>query len=348
MSLEFRSVSYMHPGDRSGGVSDVSFQVGRGELVALMGPSGSGKSTLLQLAAGFLEPRLGTIWLGATELTRTPAVERDFGVVFQAYALFPHMSIAENVEFPLRARGVPRLERSRRVLETLARVGLADLADRRPESLSGGQQQRAALARAIVFDPRALLLDEPLSAVDGRLRQSLRDEIKAIQAVTDAPCLLVTHDAEDALSIADRVAVLVDGRLRQIGTPAEVYDRPVDATVARFTGPVNAIEAVALDAHTVRTAAGSLRCDHGRAVGTTMTLLLRPERIHLSQSPDAEPANRLVFESVDTVRVGGMFESHGRIAKLKVMARSFERPSTQTNWTVPPDAIWAVDPERFT
>lgn len=348
MTLEFRDVAYRHPGSRDAGFKDASLRVGDGELVALMGPSGSGKSTLLQLAAGFLRPQSGTLWLDDLDITHLPAKSRELGVVFQSYALFPHMSVADNVAFPLRVRNVDPLERSRRVSELLARVGLSDRADALPGELSGGQQQRAALARAVVFNPRALLLDEPLSSVDGRLRQSLREAIRKVQRATGAPCLLVTHDPEDALSIADRVAVLVEGRLRQVGTPADVYERPCDATVARFTGPINALEAVALDPRRVRTAAGDLMCDHGASTGTRLTLLIRPEQVRLEPSDGPLPPNRLMVERVTVSRVGGVFETQGWIGGASIQARSFEPPPAEACWIVPERAVWAVTAETET
>jgi len=238
MSLSVQDLSYRY-GTGAGGIDGISLAVEPGEFCAVIGPSGCGKSTLLKLISGFLDPSRGTIRIGGEPMAGQPPRARDLGVVFQNYALFPHMTALDNVAYPLKLRGVAKTERRRLAGEALERAGLSGFDRRLPGALSGGQQQRVALARALVFKPRALLLDEPLSALDAAHRAAMRDEIRSVQRANNIATLHVTHDQEEALSIADKVAVLRDGKLLQVATPAELYDRPVDRFVAGFVGAAN-------------------------------------------------------------------------------------------------------------
>jgi ABC-type Fe3+/spermidine/putrescine transport system ATPase subunit len=220
-------------------LQDVSLSVPRGEFHTLLGPSGSGKTTLLKIIAGFTPADSGTVTLSGSVITDTLPEHRNIGVVFQNYALFPHMTVSQNIAFGLRMRRVPKLERQRRVQDVLALVRMCGFEHRRPSALSGGQQQRVALARALVIQPQLLLLDEPLSALDRKVRQEVREELKRIQAETGVTTVMVTHDQEEALFLADRVLVLDSGALRQEGAPYDIYRNPVDEFVAGFLGPIN-------------------------------------------------------------------------------------------------------------
>ncbi|HTF52106.1 MAG TPA: ABC transporter ATP-binding protein [Pseudonocardia sp.] len=222
-------------------LADLDLAVDRGEFLALLGPSGCGKSTTLRVIAGYLRPAEGQVLIGGRDATRVPPQRRNIGMVFQSYALFPHLSVAENVAFGLRMRKVGKLERTRRVGEALELVGLGQLAARKPGQLSGGQQQRVALARAVVIRPDVLLLDEPLSNLDARLRIQLRSELARVQRETGLTAVLVTHDQEEALALADRMAVLRDGRIAQQGSPREVFERPRNRFVAQFLGYENVL-----------------------------------------------------------------------------------------------------------
>ena len=217
-------------------VQDVSLDVAPGELVALVGASGSGKTTTLRIAAGYEPPDSGSVFLGSFDITALPPQRRGFGMVFQHYALFPHMSVEDNVAFGLTARGIGKAERLAKARAALDGVGLGGAGSRAVQSLSGGEQQRVAVARALVIEPRALLLDEPLSNLDPALRQAMRDDLSELLHRANVPALLVTHDQEDAFAVADRVAVLAQGRLLQVGTPEELYDAPASVGVARFIG----------------------------------------------------------------------------------------------------------------
>jgi len=210
-----------------------------GELIALLGPSGCGKTTTLRLLAGLEDADTGRITVGGRDLTRVSAAKRDMGMVFQAYSLFPHMTVRQNVAFGLRLRKVSAAQRDKRAIEMLDLVGLSTQADRYPHQLSGGQQQRVALARALAIEPQVLLLDEPLSALDAKVRAQLRDEIRRIQLEVGITTLFVTHDQEEALAIADRVGVMREGRLEQLAPPTEVYTRPATSFVAEFVGLSN-------------------------------------------------------------------------------------------------------------
>jgi putative spermidine/putrescine transport system ATP-binding protein len=223
-------------------VDSVSFDVAPGEFFTMLGPSGSGKTTTLRLIAGFERPDEGRVELGGADVTRRPPYARDVNTVFQDYALFPHMSVAENVGYGLRVKGVPRKTRRERVEEALRMVRLEGYGNRRPVQLSGGQRQRVALARSIVNRPRVLLLDEPLGALDLKLRQEMQLFLKTLQTDLEITFLYVTHDQEEALTMSDRVAVFNAGRVEQIGTPAEVYERPATEFVAGFIGVSNVLE----------------------------------------------------------------------------------------------------------
>lgn len=224
-------------------VSGLTLEVGRGELVALVGASGSGKSTTLRMAAGYETPDEGRVLLDDRDITALPPQKRGFGMVFQHYALFPHMSVAENVAFGLEARGVKKAERLARARETLTSVGLGDKTNRPVQALSGGEQQRVALARALVIEPPVLLLDKPLSNLDPTLRESTRDELRQMLHRLNVTALFVTHDQEDAFAIADRVALLREGELLQVGTPEELYHRPASRAVAEFIGRASLLPA---------------------------------------------------------------------------------------------------------
>jgi putative spermidine/putrescine transport system ATP-binding protein len=223
-------------------VDSVSLDIGRGEFFTLLGPSGSGKTTTLRLIAGFELPDAGRIELAGTDVSGRPPYARDVNTVFQDYALFPHMSVRENVEYGLRIKKVPRDQRRTRVEEALAMVRLGDHGARRPAQLSGGQRQRVALARAIVNRPQVLLLDEPLGALDLKLRQEMQVELKRIQGEVGITFVYVTHDQEEALTMSDRLAVFRAGRIEQVGTPAEVYEHPANEFVAGFVGVSNVVE----------------------------------------------------------------------------------------------------------
>jgi len=223
-------------------VDSIELAVAPGEFFTMLGPSGSGKTTTLRIIAGFERPDAGRVLLGGKDVTRQPPYARDVNTVFQDYALFPHMTVSENVEYGLRVKGVKRLDRRRRAAEALALVRLDGFGGRKPVQLSGGQRQRVALARAIVNHPRVLLLDEPLGALDLKLRQEMQVELKRIQEQVGITFVYVTHDQEEALTMSDRIAVFDRGRIEQIGSPAEVYERPANEFVAGFVGVSNVLE----------------------------------------------------------------------------------------------------------
>ena len=261
-------------------VDDFSLTVGKGEFVSFLGPSGCGKTTTLQMIAGFLDPSRGAIRLEGGDLTAVHPAKRGLGVVFQSYALFPHMTAAENVGFGLEMRRVPRAERTERVRAALAMVGLAGYEERFPRRMSGGQQQRVALARALVIRPSVLLLDEPLSNLDAKLREDMQIELRQIQRNLGTTTILVTHDQNEAMSLSDRIVVMNQGRIEQIGTPQETYERPASAFVSKFLGKTNDFAATIDRAATPgRVVAGSWSAPAPADLAGPVTVSIRPERI---------------------------------------------------------------------
>jgi spermidine/putrescine ABC transporter ATP-binding subunit len=268
-------------------VDGLDLAVHEGEFVALLGPSGCGKTTTLNLVAGFVEPTAGRILIDGEDVTGRPAHLRGLGVVFQSYALFPHLSVRENVAFGLRERRVPAAEIGRRVDDALELVRLDRHGRQRPAELSGGMQQRVALARALVYRPRVLLLDEPLAALDKKLREEMRVELRAIQRSVGITTVFVTHDQAEALGLADRIAVLNHGRIEQLGAPREIYERPATRFVADFIGASTVLRGHVVAADRVTVAAGTLRVAGGRAwpAGADVELAIRPERVRLAAGP---------------------------------------------------------------
>ncbi|MEV6012546.1 ABC transporter ATP-binding protein [Streptomyces sp. NPDC051976] len=258
-----------------------------GELLALLGPSGCGKTTALRMLAGFERPDAGQVLVDGKDVTGVPAHRRGAGMVFQSYSLFPHLTAVGNVAFGLRMRGTGKAERHRRAGELLDLVGLGGLAERFPHQMSGGQQQRVALARALALEPRVLLLDEPLSALDAKVRLSLREEIRRLQQDLGITTLFVTHDQEEALSMADRVAVLRAGRLEQVAAPAELYGRPATAFVAEFVGTMSRIPAVraAGDGGRVEVLGVTLPVEGELPADGELDVLVRPEAVRVSGDP---------------------------------------------------------------
>ncbi|MCE7000848.1 ABC transporter ATP-binding protein [Saccharothrix sp. S26] len=254
----------------------LDLELAEGELVSLLGPSGCGKTTALRIVAGFETADAGSVLVDGRDLTGVPANKRDMGMVFQAYSLFPNMTVTQNVAFGLRLRKAP--DRATRVAELLELVGLAHLGKRYPHQLSGGQQQRVALARALAIRPRVLLLDEPLSALDAKVRVALRDEIRRIQTELGMTTLFVTHDQEEALAVSDRVGVMSHGRLEQLDTPAVVYREPASAFVAQFVGVTNAVHGVA-EAGGVRLGSFRLATDAAEGLTGEVKVIVRPEDI---------------------------------------------------------------------
>jgi putative spermidine/putrescine transport system ATP-binding protein len=264
-----------------------------GEFVSLLGPSGCGKTTALRIVAGFEHADEGRVLVGDKDITDVPANRRDMGMVFQSYSLFPNMTAQQNVEFGLRIRRKGSAERARRASELLDLVGLASATGRYPHQLSGGQQQRVALARALAIEPRVLLLDEPLSALDAKVRVQLREEIRRIQTQLGITTLYVTHDQEEALSVSDRVVVLSQGQIEQVGKPAEIYGEPRTVFVAAFIGTMNRIEATVLSGSSgaVESAGHRLPANAARdwTAGPRVLMLIRPEVIDLRPLPGDSP-----------------------------------------------------------
>jgi putative spermidine/putrescine transport system ATP-binding protein len=271
-------------------VDSVTMDIYDGEFYSMLGPSGSGKTTCLRMIAGFEQPTAGSIQLHGKEVAGVPPFERDVNTVFQDYALFPHMTVGDNVGYGLMIRRVPKAERQRRVADMLELVRLPGLHDRKPSQLSGGQRQRVALARALINQPSVLLLDEPLGALDLKLRQEMQIELKAIQQQVGITFIYVTHDQEEALTMSDRIAIFNHGRLEQVGTPTEVYERPATAFVAGFVGTSNLFSG-----------------DSARRIrGNDMAFTVRPERIRMIAPAQAAPSDARAAEGVvkDVIYLG--------------------------------------------
>ncbi len=267
-------------------VKDFNLTIDKGEFVSLLGPSGCGKTTVLRMVAGFETPTSGRIHIDGEDVVGLKPNRRNIGMMFQAYALFPNLTVAQNVAFGLKVAGVDKAESTRRVTEMLDLIGLPELGSRYPFQLSGGQQQRVALARALAVRPRVLLLDEPLSALDAKIRVSLREEMRAIQQRLGITTIFVTHDQEEALSISDRVVVMHQGIADQIGTPFEIYNRPTTRFVANFVGTLNTLEGEVTDQATGRVKVAGQEITLGRAVPSgKITLASRPEMISLGKHP---------------------------------------------------------------
>jgi len=280
----------------SAALENLDLDVEQGAFVSLLGPSGCGKTTTLRIVAGFTQPDRGIVRIAGKDVTALPPARRNIGMVFQSYGLFPNLSAADNVAFGLQVRHRPESERKRRVAELLALVGLSEHANRYPYELSGGQQQRIALARALAIEPAVLLLDEPLSALDAKVRVALRTEIRRIQTLLRITTIYVTHDQEEALSISARVVVMSRGRIEQVGTPLDVYQSPATLFAADFVGAMNRIKAVVGQSGTVEAAGRRLRIPAASALpeGTPVQLLIRPESAHPSLTNGQAPENSLL------------------------------------------------------
>ena len=296
-------------------VRDLTLQVERGIFYSLLGPSGCGKTTTLRLIAGFEQPTAGQVLIGGSDVAGLPPYRRDVNTVFQSYALFPHMSVADNIAYGLRQRHVSRVEIRRRVDQALEMVRLKGAGKRRPGELSGGQQQRVALARALINRPTVLLLDEPLSALDLKLRKEMQSELKSLQHTVGITFIYVTHDQEEAITLSNRIAVMNAGRLEQEGTPTEVYERPQTRFVADFIGLTNFIAGTVHESHTdrssgasskqvaVSTSIGEIICGGQQpqvTSGERVTLTLRPEKLHVLAVDKPTPGDWNVVEGVIT------------------------------------------------
>ncbi len=307
--IRFEAVEKAYGAARA--LASVSLEVRAGEFLTLLGPSGSGKTTLLMVLAGFTRPTAGRVLVGHEDVTRTPPHRRDFGVVFQSYALFPHLTVGQNVAYPLRMRGRPREETRRRVEDALALVRLEGLAERRPDQLSGGQRQRVALARALVFEPRVLLMDEPLSALDKKLREAMQIEIRRLHERLGITTLYVTHDQREALTLSDRVAVIDRGRIVQLDAPRALYERPRTRFVADFIGESTILPAERRDGG-LFVAGRPLASDHPVPPAGPVHLVLRPERLRLLADGEAA-ANRLDGRLEDLV-----FQGDSLLAEIRL------------------------------
>jgi putative spermidine/putrescine transport system ATP-binding protein len=310
--LDVVAISKSYKGTRV--IHGLDFAVAKGELVSLLGPSGCGKTTLLRLIAGLAEPDDGAISIGARDVTRTPAHRRNVSVVFQNYALFPHLDVAENVAFGLKARGRPKAEIPGKVAEALALVRMSDFAQRPVSALSGGQQQRVAVARALAVDPDLLLLDEPFSALDRKLRETMQVELKTLLRDRGLTAVFVTHDQDEALAVSNRIAVMNAGRIEQFAPPAELYARPATPFALDFVGLSTRLDGrvAAREGETlsVDTAHGLIRA-HGRLpVGARVLLGVRPENIGLAAA-GADDRNTLFVRIADVMCVGSKTHLHG-------------------------------------
>ena len=315
-------------------VKDFNLSVEQGEFISFLGPSGCGKTTLLRMVAGFETPSSGAIGIEGQDVTRLRPNQRNIGMVFQAYALFPNLNVAQNVGFGLRVAGMPKAEIAARVDEMLRLIGLSDLGERYPFQLSGGQQQRVALARALAPKPRVLLLDEPLSALDAKIRVSLREEIRSIQKQLGITTIFVTHDQEEALSISDRIVVMHQGIADQVGTPFEIYNRPATRFVAQFVGTLNLLDARVLDAAQGHVQVGETPVALNRSLngaGDAISLALRPEVIALGQRDGHEVTLSGLIQDVHFL--GSVIRVRMEVAGHSISLDTFNRPDA------PPPAI---------
>ena len=289
-------------------VDDVDLEIGEGEFFSLLGPSGSGKTTVLRLIAGFEVPTGGAVLLQSQDVTRLAPYDRDVNTVFQDYALFPHMTVLRNIEYGLKVKGVGRAERRQRAGDMLDAVRLSSFGNRRPTEMSGGQRQRVALARALVNRPKVLLLDEPLGALDLKLREEMQVELKSIQREVGITFVFVTHDQGEALSMSTRVAVFNNGRIEQVGTPVDVYERPSTPFVANFVGTSNLLSAALSE----------------QLLGSAHAHTLRPERIRLFSSTDFVPPDHVVADGVviDMQYQGADSRVHARLADGSILLAS--------------------------
>ncbi|MPV35551.1 ABC transporter ATP-binding protein [Georgenia subflava] len=336
-------------------VDDVNITVNDGEFFTLLGPSGCGKTTTLRMVAGFYFPTSGTISFGDDDVTRRPPNKRDTGMVFQNYALFPHLTVEQNVAYGLKTRKVARGRIAPRVSEALEQVHLSGYSKRRIDQLSGGQQQRVALARALVIRPQTLLLDEPLSNLDAKLREETRTEIRRIQREAGTTSLYVTHDQDEAMAMSDRIAVMEAGRVQQLGTPTEIYHRPANRFVATFIGRSNVlalpVEHAAETEIEVRlpggaTARAAAPQGHGLGVGDTAYVSIRPEYVQLAPPRTPGAASGVVKE----VEFTGMTSTVTlEVGDLTLMAKTIDMPGTvfvgdAVGVVLPAERLWVVQP----
>jgi spermidine/putrescine transport system ATP-binding protein len=320
-------------------LSGVSLEIRSGEFFSLLGPSGCGKTTLLRILAGLDFPDSGVALLDGQDILALPAHARPVNTVFQSYALFPHLTVADNVGFGLRMKKTPPAQIKTRVRAMLELIELQPAADRKPHQLSGGQRQRVALARALINEPRVLLLDEPLSAVDPNFRKFLQSELQALQRRLNLTFVYVTHDHEEAFSLSDRLAVLHEGKVEQVGAPREIYNSPATAFVAKFVGHCNLIEAI-LAEHVAETPFGKIQLDPSiQTKSGAATLFFRPERVQVGVGPFAGIIRTVTFAGAETHLE---IDAAGEIIRAAILNRengqSFEVGST-VHWTVPPSAI---------
>jgi putative spermidine/putrescine transport system ATP-binding protein len=329
--LSLTNVRKVFPNAQSAAVEDFSLDVEKSEFVSFLGPSGCGKTTTLRMVAGFETPSAGRIVMDGKEIAQERPNQRNIGMVFQSYALFPNMTVADNIGFGLKVKGAPGHEVKQRVGEMLALIKLEELGGRYPYQLSGGQQQRVALARAIAIRPKLLLLDEPLSALDAKIRVSLRNEIRSIQRQLGITTVYVTHDQEEALSLSDRVVVMNQGVIEQVGAPFEIYNFPKTAFVASFVGTLNIFDAriddpaagaVLLPGAKILVAPALLQ---GRRSGDAVKVAMRPELIHI-ESTGAADENQLTGVVENVAFLGAVARIHLRVGEMTVLVDEFNNP----------------------
>ena len=330
-------------------VDALDLTIFEGEFLSLLGPSGCGKTTTLSLIAGFVEPTAGRILIDGEDVTGRPAHLRGLGVVFQSYALFPHLSVFENVAFGLRERRVPSAEIGRRVNEALDLVHLEGAGRQRPAELSGGMQQRVALARALVYRPRVVLLDEPLAALDKKLREGMRDELRAIQRSVGITTVFVTHDQGEALGLSDRIAVMSRGRIEQLGAPREIYERPASRFVADFIGASTVLRGRAVARDLVALAPGlTIHVEVGEALraGEEVELAIRPERVRLAEGPGEGTAEArvegLVYQGSLTEVTARLGDGQRVLVFVTEPAPVRLAPGQLVHLDLPPDAFMVL------